>query len=174
MFFQRNSRMPVPQYTPWNKGKTKETHESVAAMASIIKSRAPEYAERMSKNRLDGTVPTNWGKDHPQWKGGKSRLSVLCHKNKRLYNEWKYPALVKSGFSCEKCEASDHLHVHHDEEWMSSIIKVVLDGKDERELTFEERLEMAERVAEYHVDNNVSAQVLCEVCHKEEHNFLNF
>jgi len=21
MFFQRNSRMPVPQYTPWNKDK---------------------------------------------------------------------------------------------------------------------------------------------------------
>jgi hypothetical protein len=57
---------------------------------------------------------------------------------------------------------------------MSAIIKIVLDGKDEKELTFEERLVEAERVAEYHVNNKVSAEVLCEACHKEEHNFLNF
>ena len=161
-------------YTPWNKGETKDTNKSVASMASIIKSRSKEYSERMSQYRLDGTIPTNWREDHPQWKGGKSRLTALCHSNKRLYNEWKYPALVRSGFSCEKCEADGHLHVHHDQEWMSAIISKVLDGKDERELTFEQRLEMADRVAEYHVNNNVSAQVLCEVCHKEEHSFLNF
>ncbi len=161
-------------YTPWNKGLTKEDHPSVASMASIINSRSGEYSSRMSKNRLDGTVPTNWGKDHPQWKGGKSRLTALCHSSKRLYSEWKYPALLKSGFSCEKCKASGNLHVHHDQEWMSAIIKIVLDGKDERELTFEERLVEAERVAEYHVNNKVSSEVLCEACHKEEHSFLNF
>ena len=161
-------------YTPWNKGLTKEDHPSVASMASIINSRSGEYSSRMSKNRLDGTVPTNWGKDHPQWKGGKSRLTALCHSSKHLYSEWKYPALLKSGFSCEKCKASGNLHVHHDQQWMSSIIPLVLDGKDERELSFEQRLEVAELVAAYHVDNNISAQVLCEACHKEEHNFLNF
>ena len=161
-------------YTPWNKGETKETHESVASMADKNRVRSQFYSDKMKQQWATDNLVTRSGKDHSQWKGGKSRLTALCHSNKRLYSEWKYPALVRSHFSCEKCEASDHLHVHHDKEWMSSIIKVVLDGKDERELTFEERLEMAERVAEYHVDNCVSSQVLCETCHKEEHNFLNF
>ena len=162
-------------YIPWNKGETKETDVRLRKLGETqSKSNGEKFSKIMSERRQNGIIPSLRGEDHPQWKGGKSRLTALCHSNKGLYNEWKYPALVRAGFSCEKCEVSDNLHVHHDQEWMSAIISKVLDGKDEGELTFEERLEIAERVAEYHVDNNVSSQVLCETCHKEVHNFLNF
>lgn len=161
-------------YTPWNKGLTKETDASVARMATKNAGRAKFYSGKMKDQWAAGNLKALSREEHSQWKGGKSRLTALCHSSKRLYNEWKYPALLKSGFSCEKCKASGNLHVHHDQEWMSAIIKIVLDGKDERELTFEERLVEAERVAEYHVNNKVSSEVLCEACHKEEHSFLNF
>ena len=161
-------------YTPWNKGETKDTNNSVASMSQRNARKSKFYSDKMKDQWSTGNLEIRTGDQHSQWKGGKSRLTALCHSNKRLYNEWKYPALVRAGFSCEKCEVSDNLHVHHDQEWMSAIISKVLDGKDERELTFEERLEIAERVAEYHVDNSVSSQVLCETCHKEVHNFLNF
>ena len=162
-------------YTPWNKGETKDTDGRLRKLGETqSKKNGEKFSKIMSERRRNGRIPSLRGNQHPQWKGGKSRLTALCHSSKRLYSEWKYPALIKAKFQCERCECSDHLHVHHDQEWMSSIISKVLDGKDERELTFEERLVEAERVAEYHVENQVSSEVLCKSCHKEEHSFLNF
>lgn len=176
----------------WSKGLTKETDERIAKMAETISSNEEEIkrrSERMKKGRLDGTVPTLYGKDHSQWKGGTSSLLPVCHSNKKLFDNWKYPKLCASNFTCQKCDvnkkidSSIELEVHHDEEKMSDIVRkiaiengwtdyyAISPSTDEK--TQELKNKIADAVANYHIENNVSAIVLCESCHKKEHNKYN-
>lgn len=178
----------------WRKGLTKETDERVALSgkrgSETIQNNQEELqkrSERLRENRLNGKVPTLYGSEHSQWKGGCSPLIAICHSNTRLFKEWKYPKLVASGFKCEKCEApsKEHLHVHHNKEHMAEIIhKIAFEcGWSEKQFasrketdveTSELKLTISNKVADYHITNNVSGIVLCESCHKNEHNKLNF
>lgn len=168
----------------WSKGLTKETDERIARkVENLTEEDRRVLSERMRKGRLDGTIPTLSGKDHSQWKGGASALLSVCHGNRRLFQEWKYPLLVKAKFQCEKCGASRNdsprakLEVHHDKEMMSEIVRKVAQKHSwednytlpTSEQTFELKTKIAEEVADFHIENNVSGVVLCVKCHKEEH-----
>jgi len=167
----------------WKKGLTKDTDERVAAIgrkaSETINNNVSELERRskmMRKLRLDGTIPTLYGKEHSQWKGGTSSLSGLCHSNNRLYNEWKFPKLKNANFRCEQCSSTDNLCVHHDGERMADIVRKIsiendYKGTDEE---YDVKLTISELVTQYHIDNDVSGVVLCEECHKKIHPSLNF
>jgi len=160
---------------PWNRGLNKETDGRVMKMGDTIRRRhGKAYAERMRKNRASGVIPTLQGPEHSQWKGGTSHLSTLCHGNYRLYQFWKFPKLQAAGFKCSRCDSNKNLHVHHDDERMSSIIREHRAQFPEGELTYEQKLQVVNDVIDYHIRECVSGIVLCERCHKHEHESLNF
>ena len=150
----------------WNDGLTIED-ERVAnngkqVSKSFTQDRKDRYSKIMKTNRLDGTVPTVYGKDSSRWQGGTSPLSARVYASNRLYSDWKYPILKKSEFKCEKCGDNKNLHVHHDKERMTDILKSFV--KDENPV---------EKVVDYHIYSKVSGVVLCKTHHKEQHPSLN-
>jgi hypothetical protein len=171
----------------WNKGLTKEADERVRANGKssreTILNNPNELRRRsnaMRSNRLTGKIPTLVGKEHSQWKSGVSCLRAITYS--RLYKEWKRPKLEKAGFRCEQCFSSNNLEVHHDKEsfaeilqkltkrhqWETSTWKVEPGWlKDDRYQ--EQKMKIADAVADYHINNNVSGVVLCKECHGKEH-----
>ena len=180
---KRREQIATGEWQAWNKGQTVETDERVASYGKLgsetILASEEEIAkrsQRMHDNRLSGVVPSLHGADHPRWKGGVSHLSTYCHSSSKLFNEWKRPKLKASSWKCSRCGKTDHLCVHHDKEHMADIIKRFstafgYEGRDDQQGMKES---IAEAVASYHVDSDVSGVVLCDVCHKEEHPSLNF
>jgi hypothetical protein len=156
----------------WNDGLTKESDERVKingvhrGMAFDEKSKF-EYSQRMREYRLNGIIPTRWGKESANWKGGTSSINNLVRANKRLYTDWIYPILCRDGFKCVKCGSSDKLEVHHNTETMSEILKHYVE-KD-YEYTFDEKREIMNKVIDYHISNEVSGETLCRECHMELH-----
>lgn len=161
---------------PWNFGLTKNDDERVMRQSECMKKvHGERYSKLMTHNRLTRIVPNLTGSSHPQWKGGTSPIDALCHGSNRLYREWKYPALHRAGFKCQRCGSSDDLHVHHNDVRMASIIKICQpEGLVDREATWEETVSWVERVVDWHLENEPSSEVLCEGCHAEEHPSLNF
>jgi hypothetical protein len=159
----------------WNKGETKETDERLKDMgrksSKTIRSDPSKIVKRselMRKNRLDGTIATLKGKDHSQWKGGTSALQPMVRSH--LHTRWVYPKLRESGFKCRRCEVpGPGLEVHHDKERFAEILQKAIAELGEPGDSFEKRSLIAEWVAQYHVDNDVSGIVLCENCHKNQH-----
>ena len=179
-------------YVPWSKGLTKETDERVAESgrkaSKTINNNQEEClarSERMKRNRMDGTIPTLCKEQHSQWQGGISPLNHFCHANRRLYNDWKYPKLLMANFKCSICDNSRGLEVHHDGETFSEILRKIASAfcwsdnlatsleKDNQEL-IALKDKISDAVAEYHIKNNISGIVLCESCHKNQHDKLNF
>ena len=171
----------------WSKGLTKETDERIRKMADTVSlpEESARRSERMRRNRLNGVVRTLHKEEHSQWKGGVTSLLSYCHSNKKLFTEWKYPKLLKSNFSCEKCGASRDanprplLEVHHDQQRMSEIVRYIAQTfgwKDHYATTptDSESIEMKEKISDavavYHIENNISGIVLCQECHKAIHN----
>ena len=152
----------------WNDGLTAETDERVAnngkqVSKAFIQDRKDRYSKIMKKNRLDGTVPTLYGRDSSRWQGGTSPLSARVYASNRLYSDWKFPILKKAEFKCEECGDNKNLHVHHDKERMADILKSFV--KDENPV---------EKVVDYHIYSKVSGVVLCKIHHIEQHPSLNF
>lgn len=176
----------------WNAGQTKESDIRIANL--ISKRDTPEYkkisSERMKENRLNGKIPNQYGLNHSNWKGGISPLLNFCHSNKKLFNEWKYPILLKNNFTCSSCNrkneagSSIDLHVHHDKVLMSEIVRKISEKfgwennfathTQENHNLFELKIKISDAVAEYHIINNISGIVLCKDCHKLEHEKFNF
>ena len=176
----RRAQFAAGERTVWNAGLSKETDDRVAANgAARASSITPEdrkmYSDQMRKNRLNGTVPTLSGADHPQWKGGVSTINQLARADRRLYTDWKYPILERDGFKCTKCGNTHDLHVHHDKETFSEIMMKVITNEDL--LLIEDndkKREFVERITNYHVKNLVPGVTLCHDCHAEFHPSLNF
>lgn len=160
----------------WNAGLTKHTDERLRLMGENIKEKYGEkYSKNMSKNRLSGVIPTLNGSSHPQWKGGSSSISELCHGSSKLYKLWKFPALQRAFFKCEVCSETRNLHVHHSEIKMSEIIKLCApENAAKQEFSFEEKAVWAQNVVNWHIVYNIPSKVLCYVCHSKEHPKLNF
>lgn len=153
---------------PWNKGKTKENDERVANIGKLIsKKHGKRYAKIMSKNRLDGIVPNLTGSSHPQWKGGTSRLSAICRSH--IYKVWTYPKLKEAGFTCHNCQSTSDLTVHHDQKRFAEILQEAVAAMGDPGENFERKTEIAEWVADYHQNEQVSGVVLCVECHRKEH-----
>ena len=164
----------------WSDGLTKEIDVRVknigekraAAFTDEVKGK---YARRMSVMRGDGTIPTLYGKDSSQWQGGVSSVNQIARASNRLYAEWKLPILQRDGFKCTQCPNTKDLHVHHDKETFSEIIKKVMTIDDYEHIEeFDRKKEVAERVVSYHSEHAVSGLTLCQECHNKVHPSLNF
>lgn len=174
----RRERFATGEITTWNRGLTKETDERVkengnATSLAFTDDRKKEYSDTMRKNRLDGTVPTLYGKESSQWKGGVSEINIIARNDKRLYEEWKYPILIRDGFKCVTCGSSDKLHIHHDKESMSDIVKKHMPDIEDI-VDFELKKLIASKIVDYHINTPVSGITLCSECHNNLHPSLNF
>jgi hypothetical protein len=162
----------------WNAGLTKETDIRVAAYGKSnskngwAEERRESYSITMKTNRLNGTIPTLYGKNHSQWKGGTSDINPLVRARKRLYTDWVYPILVADGFKCTECNSTSKLEVHHNKETMAEIISMFTDSHKEH--SFEEKDVITEMVIDYHINSNVSGKTLCKNCHNSKHPSYNF
>lgn len=167
----------------WNDGLTKEVDERVknnGIKSSIgINSNPLELkrrAENMSKNRLNGIIPTLSGSKHSQWIDGRSNISMLVYNDRRLYKEWKYPILCRDGFKCVECNKQKvKLHIHHNKEYMNEIIKKhLIEVTDDMLKDFQIKRMVADSVVDYHIKHKVSGITLCDKCHNKLHPSLNF
>lgn len=164
--------------TIWCKGLTKNTDIRVKKMGECVsKAFTDERKEKMSilmsKNRLNGTTPTLFGPESSRWKGGTSEINNIVRSNKRLYDEWKYPILIKDGFKCVECGNIHKLHIHHDKEKFCEIVEKHMPDVDTI-VDFELKKSIAEKIVDYHIKNKVSGITLCEKCHQKYHPSLNF
>lgn len=168
------------KWSAWNKDETKETNERVAAYGqkqseNFTPERRQERSKRMTKNRLNGTVQTLWGPDHPQWRGGTSTITQRIRGNSRFYAEWKFPKLKAADFTCTQCGSSDELCVHHDEQRMSDIIREVMEQEkyDPTSDDLKQAARIVNAITDHHLEHSISGVVLCKVCHQKEHPNLN-
>lgn len=174
----RRERFASGEITTWNNGLSIEhpiVKEQIDNLTKFTRTPGERKirSNRMKNNRLNGTIPTLRGKYHSQWKGGVSEINVLARARTKLYHEWKYPILVRDGFKCVKCGETRNLHVHHDKEQMCEIVaKHIVDEIDP--MSFELKEAIADKVVDYHIQNNVSGITLCSKCHNELHPSLNF
>jgi len=164
----------------WCKGLTKETDDRLRIYGEkISKKFTVERKEKqsivMSDMRKNGTIPTLYREKSSQWKGGVSSIQQLARSDKRLYDLWKYPILVRDGFKCKVCSNTKDLHVHHNGESFSEIIKKVMTIDDYEKIDdFEIKRSVTDRVIEYHVTHKVEGETLCKECHNKLHPSLNF
>jgi hypothetical protein len=164
----------------WNDKLTKEIDERVknnGIKSSIgINSNPNELKRRsefMREQRRNGSLPTLYREQSSQWKGGTSEVNNITRSSKRLYDEWKYPILVRDEFKCKECGNTDKLHIHHDKEPMCEIIKKHM--PDMEYITdFELKKSISDKIVDYHIKNNVSGITLCSECHENYHPSLNF
>ena len=164
--------------TVWNDGLTiddprvkiniERSKQSINSNTDELKRRS----ELMSKNRKNGILPTLYGSNSSQWKGGVSEINNIARNDKRLYDKWKYPILIRDGFKCIKCGNTENLHIHHDRETMSEIVKKHV--VDDEPKDFELKKLIAEKIVDYHINTKVSGITLCGKCHNELHPSLNF
>jgi hypothetical protein len=158
----------------WNVGLTKETDDRVEQYGKLvsnsIRMNINEMERRsnwLSEARLSGKIPTKWGIESANWKGGATSINNLVRANKRLYNEWIFPILKNQNFECQTCHSTKELQVHHDVETMSEIIQKFV-SKD-KEYTFDDKRKIMNMIIDYHIVNNVSGKVLCKECHSTLH-----
>jgi hypothetical protein len=162
----------------WNIGLTKETDNRLRMLGIVVSdsftdSRKEKMSMMMRRNRLDGTTPTLYGPKSSRWKGGISEVNNIARSDKRMYDEWKYPILVRDGFKCVKCgNKNDKLHVHHDKEKMCDIVKKHI--VDDIIMDFDLKKCIADKIVDYHIKNKVSGITLCGKCHEKYHPSLNF
>ena len=161
----------------WNKGLSKTEHTSLVSAGKKISEkfdseRKIQYADKMREMRLDGTIPSRFGKQSANWKGGTSPINSLVRGNKRLYDEWIYPILKEQNFTCQTCGSTKHLEVHHNRITMAEILQKFVDKN--KEYSFEEKRNIMNLVIDYHINENISGEVLCKVCHKNLHPSYNY
>jgi hypothetical protein len=162
----------------WCKGLTTDTDERVKKLGeNVSKAFTDERKEKMSvllrENRKNGITPTLYGPQSSQWKGGISEVNNIARSDKRLYDEWKYPILVRDGFKCVECGNNENLHIHHNKETMSEIVRKHVVDKG-IVMNFELKKSIAEKIVDYHIKNKVSGITLCDKCHNKLHPSLNF
>lgn len=157
----------------WNKGLTTESDVRVAVYGQTYsenyseESRA-QKSEMMKQLWVERKIVPLRGPEHSQWAGGVSALQALVRSH--IFTQWTYPKLKRDGFRCTACGSSEHLCVHHDDERFSQILRrFVGDGVNGLGMSFEEKLEVADRVLIYHLDSDVSGVTLCETCHGRAH-----
>lgn len=143
----------------WNKGLSKEMDERVANYGrkfseNITEEQRKIRSQNMSKLRLDGTIPTLFGPNSSQWKGGTSSLQQVTRS--RLFNAWGYPKLISSGFKCTTCGSTKNLCVHHDKERFADILHKAITELGEHGDDFCKKSLIVDWVINYHVEQDVS------------------
>lgn len=169
----RREQIELGTWHPWNLGKTSDSDDRVAAYgrtcSRTIRDDSEEIERRsrlMSKLRLNRTIPTLYGSDHPQWKGGVSSVQELARSY--VFNVWAFPKLSEQKFTCQLCSSQKDICVHHDKERFADILqkaRIELGDVD----SFEKIQVYAKWIADYHIENDVSGVVLCKECHDLQH-----
>jgi len=171
---KRREQIVAGEWVAWNKGETKETDERIEAygdkgrvtiMSNPLERKA--RSEKMTADRLNGTIRTLYGKEHSQWRGGVSSVQSLSRSY--VFNVWTYPKLLASGFTCQSCGSKSDLCVHHDKERFAQILQKAREMLGDVTEDFATHQAYAKWVANYHVQNDISGIVLCEKCHDCEH-----
>jgi hypothetical protein len=166
----------------WCYGLSKETDDRVRNLVDKTKNtilnnknELKRRSEFMKKQWRDGTIHTLYRENSSQWKGGVSSIQNVARNDKRLYEQWKYPILIRDQFKCVDCGSGRDLHVHHNCETFSDIIKKVMTLDDyEKVEDYDTKKRVTDKIVEYHVKNNVSGITLCKECHNKLHPSLNF
>lgn len=71
--------------------------------------------------KLKETSPHTSGKDHPNWKGGITKLKTqIWHSDK--YNEWRTQIFIRDNRKCQECGSMKNVEAHHIKQ-ISIIIK---------------------------------------------------
>lgn len=176
----RREQYASGERSSWTTGLTKETDDRLKEYGRKISNKFTEdrkikYSTSMKKMREAGTISTLYREKSSRWKGGVSLIQQIARSDKRLYDLWKYPILVRDGFKCRECPNTKDLHVHHNGESFSEIIKKVMTLNDYEKIDdFEIKKSVTDRVIDYHVSNKVSGETLCKECHNKLHPSLNF
>lgn len=172
----RREQIADGDWTPWNKGETKETDKRLAISGSkgsqTILSQPDELerrSENMSKQWKSGVLVPLIGPASSQWKGGTSALQGLSRS--KVFKVWSVPKLAAAKYECQNCHADDGrgVIVHHDGERFAAILHKAVALFGEVGDDFEKKSTIADWVAAYHTENNVSGIVLCEHCHIQVH-----
>lgn len=165
----------------WNEGLTlndTRVKDNIEKSTIAINSNPMELKRRsdlMILNRSNGIIPNLSGSQHSQWKGGISNIYPIVYADRRLYREWKYPILIRDGFKCVECGDSNNLHIHHDKEYMTEIIKKhMVEITEDMIKDFTIKKMISDAVVDYHINNKVSGITLCKKCHNKLHPSLNF
>ena len=78
-------------------------------------------------------------------------------------------------FKCKVCSSTKNLHVHHNGETFSEIIKKVMTSDDYEKINdFESKRMVVDKITDYHINESVSGEILCKRCHNDLHPSLNF
>jgi len=116
---------------------------------------SPNFEETDKVNK-DGTFKP---------KNIKGSRDIYTHVRDGLY-QWKYTIMERDNFKCQKCGNYGHNEIHHDKEKFIDIVKKFLPNRNiEEELTWDEKKVIANKIIQYHYDNNVSGITLCNKCH---------
>jgi len=171
----------------WCAGLTKESDARIASAAKKAsetimtnKSLREHRSRVMRENRHNGTIPTLLGADHSQWKGGTSHIRELTRRRK-AYCQWHDARRAANNYRCNTCGVHEHdvknstLDVHHDVEEYATIVNKFVDImnpllRDD----FDIKSRIADMIAQYHIDADVSGIPLCRDCHRKLHGNLNF
>jgi hypothetical protein len=97
----------------------------------------------------------NHGENHSCWKGGHKSISYIIRKC-RSYKKWQEQVLERDDYTCQQCDATEHIEVHHLKE-----MKTIIEEYNIK--TLEESMECKEL---WDTDNG---QSLCVHCHAEKH-----
>lgn len=160
----------------WMKGLTIEDPRVAANMKGLMEIvKSPEHRQKMSdmmrQEWEDGTIVPLKGADHPNWKGGVSKI-VDMRGSHQLYLRWRLPILIRDSFTCQMCQGRDdfnkRLAVHHDGERFADILRKFV-PPNEDDLSWDEKQEIIAQIIDYHVSQPVSGIVLCYGCHAIVH-----
>lgn len=161
---------------PWNKGKKASDDPRLAAQGKSRSAAFTDKEREMHADLLRKNRKTFYGPDHPNWKGGVSGLTEMLRGNYQLHQQWKRPILIRDGFRCTICKRGSletKLAVHHDKERFADImfrcLQSVVGERVMEERTWEEKVEVCQRVVDYHIENKVSGVTLCYDCHGKVH-----
>ena len=163
----------------WNKGETKESDERIAAYGrvgseTLKRECVQQRSEHMKSQWKTNNLSAKFGNEHPNWAGGTSKLQQLSRS--RVFNVWSRPKVIAAGCVCQSCKAEDGrgVVVHHDQERFATILRKAIKifgevDESQPNEDFERKSSIADWVAAYHIQNNVSGIVLCEPCHIKAH-----
>lgn len=172
----------------WNTGLTKETDERLKLMGRhVAETYTPEKREYYKQLGREATkfLKHPSGSDAHNWQGGitafrKMGKGTSGRSGQTLYTSWKRPLLQAANNRCTFCDIGwgelhdddkkAELHVHHNSETMSSILRKFTEGiADVNALSWDERIDVWQNIVDYHIDEPVSGQVLCDKCHMRAH-----
>ena len=121
------------------------------------------------KNNAESKIGILSGENHPNWKGGITKLNLLL---REFFNVNLAPLAAKrDGYKCRKCGATHTiLHVHHKRLFSEIVQEIIDEHKDLILSNTEDKLLLYQIITKdkrfLDIDNLIT---LCKDCHKEIH-----